>query len=63
MARITIARQCALIAAHNTRNNTISTTSRIALAINPPIIIEKETVNNPISLKDLNHQRLQDQID
>jgi hypothetical protein len=52
-----------LIVAHNTRNSTANTTSRIVPAINPPIIIEKETINNPISLKDLNHRRLQDQID
>jgi hypothetical protein len=58
MAHITIARQYALIVAHNTRNNTASTAGRIALAVNPPIVAEEETINNPISLKDLNHQRL-----
>jgi hypothetical protein len=63
MARVTIARQCALIVAHNTRNNTASAASRVAPAINPPIVTEKETIDNPISLEDLNHRRLQDQID
>ena len=58
MARVTIARQCALIAAHNTRNSTASTTGHIALVVNPPIVIEEETVNNPISLEDLNRRRL-----
>jgi hypothetical protein len=55
MAHITIARQCALIAAHNTQNSTASATSRVALIVNPSIIIEEETINNPISLEDLNH--------
>jgi hypothetical protein len=63
MAYITIARQRALIAAHNTRNSTTNTTGRVAPAINPPIVTEEETINNPISLEDLNHRRLQDQID
>jgi hypothetical protein len=58
MAYITIARQYALIAAHNTRNNTASATGRIALAVNPPIVIEEETIDNPISLEDLNRRRL-----
>ena len=58
MACITTARQRALIAARNTRNNTASIAGYIALAVNPPIIIEEETINNPISLKDLNHRRL-----
>jgi hypothetical protein len=62
MAHITIARQCALIAAHNTRNSIASAAGRVALVVNPPIVIEKETINNPISLKDLNRRRLQDQI-
>jgi hypothetical protein len=63
MARVTIARQHVLMAAYNTRNSTTSAAGHIALAVNPLIIIEKETINNPISLKDLNHRRLQDQID
>jgi len=63
MAHVTIARQRALTAAHNTRNNTASAAGRVAPAINPPIIAEEETVDNPISLEDLNRRRLQDQID
>jgi hypothetical protein len=63
MARITIARQRALIAAHNTRNSTASAAGHIVPAVNPPIVIEEETVDNPISLEDLNRRRLQDQID
>jgi hypothetical protein len=47
-----------LIVAHNTRNSTASAISRIALVVNPSIIIKKETINNPISLEDLNHRRL-----
>jgi hypothetical protein len=47
-----------LIVAYNTRNNTASATSYIALIVNPSIIIEKETINNPISLEDLNRQCL-----
>jgi hypothetical protein len=63
MARITIARQHVLVAAHNTRNSTASAAGRVVPVVNPSIIIEEETINNPISLEDLNHQRLQDQID
>jgi hypothetical protein len=58
MARVTIARQRALVAAHNTRNNTASAAGRVAPAINPPIVVEEKTVDNPISLEDLNHRRL-----
>jgi hypothetical protein len=60
MARITTARQRALIAAYNTRNSTASTAGRVTPAVNPLIVIEKKTINNPISLEDLNHRRLQD---
>jgi hypothetical protein len=60
MAYITIARQYALIAAYNIRNNTASVVSRIAPVINPLIVIEEETIDNPISLEDLNRRRLQD---
>jgi hypothetical protein len=63
MARVTIACQHVLIAAHNTRNSTANATGRIAPVVNPSIVIEEETVNNPISLEDLNHRCLQDQID
>ena len=55
MARITIARQRALITAYNTRNSTTSAASRVALAVNPPIVIEEKTVDNPIFLEDLNY--------
>jgi hypothetical protein len=58
MACVTIACQRALIAAYNTRNSTASIASRVALVVNPPIIIEEETVNNPISLEDLNRRCL-----
>ena len=58
MARVTIARQRALVAARNTRNSTASAAGRVALAINPLIVIEEETINNPISLEDLNRRRL-----
>jgi hypothetical protein len=63
MARVTIARQRMLIAAHNTRNSTASAAGRVVLVVNPLIIIEEEIINNPISLEDLNRRRLQDQID
>ena len=52
-----------LIVAHNTWNNTASIAGRIVLIINPLIVVEEETVDNPISLEDLNRRRLQDQID
>jgi hypothetical protein len=52
-----------LIAAYNTRNSTTSAAGRVAPAVNPSIVIEEETINNPISLEDLNRRRLQDQID
>jgi hypothetical protein len=58
MARITIARQHVLVVAHNTRNSTASAAGRVVLVINPPIVAEEETVNNPISLEDLNRRRL-----
>jgi hypothetical protein len=58
MAYIIIARQRMLVVARNTQNNTTSITGRIALVVNPSIVIEKETVDNPIFLKDLNHRRL-----
>jgi hypothetical protein len=63
MARVTTARQRALVAARNTRNSTASAAGRVAPAVNPPIVAEEETVDNPISLEDLNRRRLQDQID
>jgi hypothetical protein len=58
MAHVTIARQRALIAARNTRNSTASATSRVALVVNPPIVAEEKTIDNLISLEDLNHRRL-----
>jgi hypothetical protein len=58
MARVTIAYQRALIVARNTRNSTTSATGRVTPAVNPPIIAEEETVDNPIFLEDLNRQRL-----
>jgi hypothetical protein len=58
MAYITIAYQHILIIAYNTRNNTASITGRITLVVNPSIVIEEETINNPISLEDLNHRCL-----
>jgi hypothetical protein len=58
MAYIIIARQRMLVVARNTQNNTTSITGRVALVVNPLIVIEKETVDNPIFLKDLNHRRL-----
>jgi hypothetical protein len=63
MARVTIACQRVLVAARNTRNSTASAAGRVALAVNPPIVVEEETIDNPISLEDLNRRRLQDQID
>jgi hypothetical protein len=62
MAYITIAYQYTLITAHNTQNSTASTTGCVTPAINPSIVAEEETVDNPISLEDLNRRRLQDQI-
>jgi hypothetical protein len=58
MVCVTIARQRVLIIARNTRNNTASATGCVVLVINPLIIIEEETVDNPISLEDLNRRRL-----
>jgi hypothetical protein len=58
MAYITIARQRALIVAYNTRNNTINTAGPIAPVINPPIVTEEKTINNPISWEDLNRRCL-----
>jgi hypothetical protein len=58
MARVTIARQRVLIAAHNTQNSTASAAGRVAPVVNPPIVAEKETIDNPIFLEDLNHRRL-----
>jgi hypothetical protein len=58
MARVTIACQHALIIAHNTQNSTTSAAGHVALAVNPSIVVEKETIDNPISLEDLNHRRL-----
>jgi hypothetical protein len=55
MARVTIARQRTLIAAHNTQNSTASAAGRVAPAVNPLIVVEEETIDNPISLEDLNH--------
>jgi hypothetical protein len=60
MACVTIARQRALIAACNTRNSTTSAIGRVAPVVNPLIVAEEETVDNPISLEDLNRRRLQD---
>jgi hypothetical protein len=54
MACVTIARQYVLIAARNTRNSTASAAGRVALVINPPIVIEEKTIDNPIFLEDLN---------
>jgi hypothetical protein len=54
MARVTIACQCVLVVACNTRNSIASAAGRVALVVNPPIIIEEEAVDNPISLEDLN---------
>jgi hypothetical protein len=58
MAHVTIACQRALIAARNTRNNTASAASPVVLIINLFIIADEKTINNPISLEDLNRRRL-----
>jgi hypothetical protein len=58
MACVTIARQRVLVVAHNIWNSTVSAAGRVALVVNPPIVAEEKTVNNPISLEDLNRRRL-----
>jgi hypothetical protein len=47
-----------LIVAYNTRNSITSAAGRVIPAVNPLIIIEKETINNPIFLEDFNRRRL-----
>ena len=47
-----------LVVAYNIRNSTASAAGRVALVVNPLIVVEEETVNNPISLENLNRRRL-----
>jgi hypothetical protein len=58
MACITIACQRMLVVAYNTRNSTASAAGRVALVVNPSIVAEEETIDNPISLEDLNRRCL-----